>query len=140
MAHEAGTASVLRQLRALAAAHDGKETLALLTGIRKIVIELNAASFFGAEDVAATDIAFLYILSKFVDDLWFNLCVDASFDFPEQSPSIKSVGEHLRQFLVCTPPTLDTALKVFGEAVASYYEFVSQKNLQLEQSVGSGAI
>jgi hypothetical protein len=140
MSNQSSIGAILQELHYVATRE--AETVTLLAGLRKILVELAANSFSPSEGATATQATFLYIISKFVNDLWFNLCGDASFDFPKQSPEIKAIGTHLRDFLtsVSLPqPNIGDGMQAFGRAVESYYQFVLEKNRQLE-GCRSGAI
>ena len=118
----------------IACAEEEGDTLAFLRSLRKTLVLADRDLVVLPAELTPPEVVLLFVTKKLVDDVWFNLCVDASFDFPEDDPAISSVSSNLRLFLlqVRDAEQIDHGAFVhFTGAVASYYEFVSAMNKQL---------
>lgn len=77
----------------------------------------------------------LYLLSVLVNDVWVNLAIDATFEFPSDHPKLVDLSKALRQFMIAEleerRETQQQVFENFYRAVKDYYLFLREIEVKL---------
>lgn len=91
-----------------------------------------------AHEVDDRTLGMLYLASILVNDVWVNLAIDASFEFPSDHPKLADLSKALRQFMVTVledgKEMQQQAFASFCRAVKDYYLFLYEMELKLRKA------
>lgn len=104
----------------------GNGEVTFLRKIRAILVDLDLVDI--APKLDEKTLSVLYLVKKLINDFWYNLDTDASFDFPQDSPNIDAFSKNIGSFIQLTLRSgdeknikKDKALNYLFKAIKSYY-------------------
>ena len=125
--------SVLEELKN--AAEENTEARELFGSLRKVLVRRAADLVSLSSQTDTAGIGVIYIVSRLINDVFYNFAVDARFDFPAKNPILEAMVGHLRSFLLQIEPSGkrvgEMAFDNFDKAVGEYYRCVRDQNRKL---------
>lgn len=129
---------VIQAVREVAKAEENME---FLSRLRDYLSDPGFSLTQVADTVDERTLGALYSLTVFVNDIWSNLAIDTSFEFPLGHPALVGLLRELRHFILAftgeDKEAFAEAYVSFGQAVKEYYSLLRDMEHQLRRGVAN---
>lgn len=78
-------------------ARQQNESYDFIHGLRRYYIDSNFELLHLADQATSVQLGTLYTIETILNDIWINLCTDASFEFPWEDNDMKQACENIRE-------------------------------------------
>lgn len=130
--NEKDTSEILPRLKDIASQQVG--AFDFISNLRKYIMREEPSLINLSVSAEPEQVAILYLLETFLNDIWLNLSTDASFEFPRDDVDIKAVSENLRDTVLLAAgrkTDFGMAMKHLCQAIHHYHICLNRLELQL---------
>ena len=138
MGHEQEVIAALTEIAVV------KENSEFLSRLRDMVTDPRFDLTQLAGDIDERTLGALYFLTVFVNDIWVNLAIDTSFEFPASDPRLVGLTNKLRLFVLELCKVAEQNKEAFTEALIylcgalkEYYTFTQDTMRRLREGISS---